>query len=133
MTYPDEYLIGVQLFNRGDYFEAHEVWEDLWRATAGPDRAFYQGLIQVAVGLCHYYNGNSMGACRLYHRFRGYLNGFQPSFQGLDLDAFLGSLERLFEPALQAEPNETVWLDQSLVPPVTLEPAPQAWPAIPDL
>ena len=25
------------------FFEAHEVWEDLWHDTAGPDRRFYQG------------------------------------------------------------------------------------------
>ena len=35
-SYDPRYLAGIVLFNRGDYFEAHEVWEDLWMETAGP-------------------------------------------------------------------------------------------------
>ena len=33
--YDRRYLAGVVLFNRGDFFEAHEVWEDLWMNCAG--------------------------------------------------------------------------------------------------
>jgi uncharacterized protein len=53
---------GIVLFNRGHYFEAHEVWEDLWRATAGPLKVCYQGLIQAAVGMHHLSNLNEAGA-----------------------------------------------------------------------
>jgi len=42
-------------FNRGDYYEAHDVLESLWleegRQAAGA--AFYQGLIQLAGGFVH--------------------------------------------------------------------------------
>lgn len=41
-------------FNRGDYYEAHDVLEHLWlRDKTGPDGAFYQGLIQLAGGFVH--------------------------------------------------------------------------------
>ena len=53
--YEPRYLAGIVLFNRGDYFEAHDVWELLWQETFGEDRPFYQGLIQAAVGLCQWY------------------------------------------------------------------------------
>src|SRR5437870_5603927 len=53
---------GINLFNRGQYFEAHEAWEDLWRSTRGPLRLFYQGLVQAAVGLHHLRQGNRNGA-----------------------------------------------------------------------
>ena len=53
---------GVKFFNAGSYFEAHEVWEDLWRETAGPVRRFYQGLIQAAVAMHHLERGNLAGA-----------------------------------------------------------------------
>lgn len=46
---------GVALFNAGHYFEAHEVWEDLWRSLPLPERRFLQGLIQIAAGF-HKYN-----------------------------------------------------------------------------
>jgi predicted metal-dependent hydrolase len=53
---------GIIFFNSGRYFEAHEVWEDLWRETFGDLRLFYQGLIQTAVGLHHLSRGNLIGA-----------------------------------------------------------------------
>src|SRR5688572_23543237 len=52
---------GIIFFNGGRYFEAHEAWEDLWRETTGPDRLFYQGLIQAAVGLHHLTQHNKVG------------------------------------------------------------------------
>jgi len=54
---------GLILFNSGKYFEAHEVWEDLWRGIEDPQqKACCQGLIQAAVGLHHLKNGNTLGA-----------------------------------------------------------------------
>lgn len=53
---------GIGFFNEGRYYDAHEVWEDLWRETPEPRRRFYQGLIQAAVGLYHLQNGNDRGA-----------------------------------------------------------------------
>jgi uncharacterized protein len=53
---------GINFFNEGQYFEAHEAWEDLWRPTRGPLRLFYQGLVQAAVGLHHLNHGNLNGA-----------------------------------------------------------------------
>src|SRR5262245_33377956 len=54
---------GCFLFNNGKFYEAHEVWEDLWRATAHPGlKTCYQGLIQAAVGLHHLGRQNRIGA-----------------------------------------------------------------------
>ena len=40
---------GAALFDRGDYFDAHEVWEERWLSTGEPnERLLLQGLIQVA-------------------------------------------------------------------------------------
>src|SRR5437868_2828922 len=74
--YDPRYLAGIVLFNRGDFFEAHEAWEALWMDTAGPDKRFYQGLIQAAVGLCHFCNGNVRGAAKLYHSSRDYMSRY---------------------------------------------------------
>ena len=60
------YHDGIHLFNERDFFEAHEVWEDLWHATHGEARDFIQGLIQVTSALHHFGNGNMRGA-RLLH------------------------------------------------------------------
>ena len=49
--YEPRYLAGILFFNSHDFFEAHEVWEDLWADSHDDERRFYQGLIQAAVAL----------------------------------------------------------------------------------
>jgi predicted metal-dependent hydrolase len=46
-----EYLFGIDLFNNGYYWEAHEAWEALWNATGrrGAAADFLKALIQLAV------------------------------------------------------------------------------------
>lgn len=39
---------GARRFDAGRWFEAHETWEDAWRAESGDVRRLLQGLIQVA-------------------------------------------------------------------------------------
>jgi hypothetical protein len=86
--YDPRYLAGIDLFNRGEFFDAHEVWEDLWHDTAGPDRRFYQGLIQAAVAVHHATNGNERGARRLFHSARRYMSAYPSRHLGLDVDDF---------------------------------------------
>ena len=88
-TYDPRYLEGIRHFNERAFFEAHEVWEDLWHDEQGPSRRYYQGLIQVAVCLHHFRNGNTRGARKLYHSSRGYLEAYRPQHRGLDVDQLL--------------------------------------------
>jgi uncharacterized protein len=44
---------GRAAFNRGEYFQAHEHWEEAWRELDGVERTVVQGLIQIAAGLHH--------------------------------------------------------------------------------
>ena len=53
---------GITLFNAHEFFQAHEVWEDVWRATPGPEKGILQSLIQIAVALHHHSTGNRDGA-----------------------------------------------------------------------
>jgi uncharacterized protein len=127
--YDPRYLAGIVLFNRGDYFEAHEVWEQLWMDSAGPEKRFYQGLIQAAVGLCHFCNGNVRGAVKLYHSSRDYMNRYGANYLGLDNERFWQQMTACFEELLAApEPTKRIEPQEELLPTVTLAPAPEAWP-----
>jgi predicted metal-dependent hydrolase len=59
---------GRAAFNRGEFFEAHELWEEVWRELAGDSRALVQGLIQIAAGLHHLQRGRQRPAARLLAR-----------------------------------------------------------------
>jgi len=84
MAYDEKFVHFVVLFNVDrDYFECHEVMEELW-LEEGRNR-LYQGLLQVAVGLHHWSNDNLSGAVKL---FTAALEKLQPTgdvWQGLDL------------------------------------------------
>jgi predicted metal-dependent hydrolase len=91
--YPPLYLQGIELFNDCEYFEAHDVWEELWADYQGPLRHFYQGLIQAAVCLHHFGNGNTRGARKLLNSSTKYLEQYCPMQEGLDLDKFLAEMQ----------------------------------------
>jgi predicted metal-dependent hydrolase len=127
--YDPRYLAGIVLFNRGDFFEAHEVWESLWMETYGPERPFYQGLIQAAVGLCHFCNGNVRGAVKLYRSSRDYMQRFGSPYLGLDQEAFWRQMDRCFaELAATPEPERGTPIREELIPEIALNPAPEEWP-----
>lgn len=121
--YPALYLAGIEHFNACDFFESHEVWEELWTDYQGPSRKFYQGLIQAAVALYHFGNGNIRGARKLYHSTRGYLEPYGPLYMGLDLQKFLQEFERCFaEVAASQEEFPKIEIDPELIPEIHLAP-----------
>ena len=61
---------GAQLYAEGRYWEAHEAWEKVWRATEDPQtRLLLQGLIQVCAALYKVYEKrDAAAAARLFQR-----------------------------------------------------------------
>jgi hypothetical protein len=128
-AYDPRYLAGILLFNEGDFFGAHEVWEDLWSESHGDERRFVQGLIHAAVGLCHFGNGNLAGAVKLYRSARDYMRPCGSPFLGLDADAFWRQMDRCFGPLLaEAMPDRLLRPQEDLLPTIALDPPPSAWP-----
>ena len=81
---------GLHLFNADEFYEAHEVWEDVWRPLSpSRDKQFLQGLIQIAVGLHHHSTGNCVGALSLLKRGTRNIRDFRTDFLAIDVDGFL--------------------------------------------
>jgi hypothetical protein len=130
-AYDDRYLAGILLFNARDFFDAHEVWEGLWMTCAGPERRFYQGLIQAAVALYHFGYGNLRGALKLYQSSRRYMEAYGEVFLGLDIPAFWRAMERCFAEALAAPaPDVQLRPPEDRIPLLTLDPTPAQWPDV---
>jgi len=92
---PEEEVMrrGAALFDDGLYWEAHEVWEEVWRMRAGqPDRDFLKGIIQGAAGMWHATQGNHKGAVSVMGRAVEYLEPYRPAKDGIDVDALIASL-----------------------------------------
>jgi predicted metal-dependent hydrolase len=88
---------GIIFFNAGLYFEAHEVWEDLWRPAYGPDRTFYQGLIQAAVGMHHLARGNLNGASSQLQKALSKLEKYPDTFRHIDNEKLVEQLRSVLD------------------------------------
>ena len=89
---------GVDLFNAGEWYAAHDLFEELWHETADPERRSLQGILQVAVAPLHLQRGNRRGAPILFGEALGRLK--RPGTPDLGLD--MASLCRAAQQRLEA-------------------------------
>jgi uncharacterized protein len=94
---PDYTTHGKQLFEHGRqefldgrYFEAHDIWEELWQRLLGSDRRYLQGLIHLTVGAYHFENGNARGARSQWKKAALKIGEYPKGHWGIDVSAWLG-------------------------------------------
>ncbi len=93
------FLAGIDLFNGGSYWHAHEAWEDAWKIETDPQiRLFYKGIIQTTAALVHWQRGNPRGLTLNWRKARAKLSALPPHFHDLDLDTLIELMDR-FEAA----------------------------------
>ncbi len=118
------YLDGISLFNNHEFFEAHEVWEDIWHEAYGTKFEFYQGLIQCAVALEHYRRSNPRGVVSLYDSYRKHLRDVPDVFMGLDVGKLKAEMREALKPVIEANPlpdKGQIELDLSRTPKIALQ------------
>ena len=78
---------GVTLFNRGRYLDAHQRWEAYLADAAGDERAFLEGLVQLATGLhLRTERGGTRGSEHLIARALVSFEDFRPAAHGIDVE-----------------------------------------------
>jgi hypothetical protein len=89
------YLYGVDLFNHGYWWEAHEAWEALWLAAGQetPTGRFLQGLIQIAAAQLKRFTGEARGARLLTGSGVAKLAVAEPVFLGIEVAPFSAAVE----------------------------------------
>ena len=85
---------GIAHFNRGEYFEAHESWEEIWLASAEPEKTFLQGMIQIAAAFHHYNRKNLRGTTSLLRAGLAKLEGFPSRYHGIALESLRRAVRR---------------------------------------
>ena len=84
----------VELFNDGEWYDAHDVFEDLWHETADPHRRCLQGVLQVAVAQLHLQRDNRRGATILFGEALGRLKRPGTPDLGLDIKSLCATVEQ---------------------------------------
>lgn len=79
----DALALARELLGAGRPFFAHDVLEAVWKVSPNGERALWQGLAQVCVGLTHHQRGNAAGAARLLRRGAETLGPARPA-HGVD-------------------------------------------------
>jgi len=110
-------------FNRGDWYDCHETLEDLWIGSEDETRWFYQGILQIAVALLHWRNGNYGGAISLLVSGVNYLQRVNPVCQRIEVGALAADADRFREELIRLGPERMVELPDSLIPKMRLAPA----------
>lgn len=111
------YLGYFDCFNKGLYYEAHDVLEELWLGCRrGPDDAFYKGLIQLAGAFVHLQKQRSGPARALFRLARTNLSTYPRHHHRLDIQRALRLIDCWHDRSVAAEAGGT---------PLAIDPAPR--------
>jgi uncharacterized protein len=103
---PQEFWQGVAEFNRGEFYACHDTLEALWMEASEPDKRFYQGVLQIAVGCYHLENSNWRGAVILLGEGIKRISDYQPIYEEIDVTQLLIDSNRLLQELQQIEPEQ---------------------------
>lgn len=96
LPYDRLYIQFIKLFNEErDYYQCHDVMEELWLEEGR--RPLLQGLLQVAVGLHHFQNGNRPGAIKLLTAALQKLDAYPDIILGIDLQQLRNDSEETLD------------------------------------
>lgn len=88
----EELRRGLEQVRGGQYFEAHESFEDAWRAAEPEEKDFFQGLVHVTVAWYQARRGNRPGCERQLAKAQRRLAAFVPEHRGVDVALLLRSV-----------------------------------------
>jgi predicted metal-dependent hydrolase len=114
-TVTSSYKRGLALARAGAFFEAHEAFEDAWRACERAERDFFQGLVHVVVSAYQETRGRPVARERQRVKALNRLAAYTPAHRGLDVELLLAALQ-----AAEADPREHL-VERDAQPPVTVE------------
>jgi predicted metal-dependent hydrolase len=114
-------LQGLQFYNLGEYFEAHEILEAAWRQDQTPGRELYQGVLQVGIAYLQIERGNYTGALKMFLRARRWLDPLPDQCRGVEVAQLRQDAQRA-QAALKALGRERMAeFDRSLFRPVLFQ------------
>ncbi len=113
-------LRGIEQYNGGFFFEAHETWEELWLQSPLPTRTFLQGIIQLAAAFVHLMRHEYTGTIRLLGHALEKLDGFPADVMGVDASRLVTEAGRARDELAALGPQRFEEWDQGAIPRIHL-------------
>lgn len=111
-------LEGLEAFNRGEYFEAHEYLEEAWNEDQSQAKELYRAILQVAVAYMQIERQNYNGAAKMFLRVRQWIDPMPDNCRGIDIGRLRDEARRVHEALLRLGPERIAEFDRSLLRPV---------------
>jgi len=124
LTYPIEYIAGIDLYNAGEYHAAHDAWEERWMGPVGPEeKLFLQAMIQSAVAFHHLQIGRPGAARRMYLMAKEKFDRLNTGvYMSLDLVEYQQQLDRALSWLLSVEDPRELEQPEFDAPVICLQP-----------
>lgn len=113
---------GLEEFNRGEYFEAHDSLELAWMEDQGPGRELYRAVLQVAVAYYQVERANYEGALKMFLRMRRWLYPLPGSCRGINIDKLREDAHAVHTLLVELGPDGISRFDLELLKPVEYKP-----------
>ena len=111
-------LKGLEKFNRGKYFEAHDLLEIAWMEDQSPGRDLYRAILQVSVAYYHTLRGNYNGAVKMFLRMRKWLDPLPEICRGINIGKLRHEARTVHQEMLNLGADRISELDLSMMKPV---------------
>jgi predicted metal-dependent hydrolase len=126
------YLRGIEFFNKHEFYDAHELWENLWHEEHGEAKNFIRGLIQYATALHHFEARNLKGTRLLYEMGTELLKPYGTVFWNLPVHKLITDMTQCVKGILEFQQDQLpgrydpkkedfpVKIDEELIPKIKL-------------
>jgi len=108
-------LKGLEEFNLGNYFEAHEYLEEAWNEDETAGRELYRAILQVAVAYLQIERGNYNGAIKMFLRVRQWIDPLPDECRGVNVAKLRGEARAIHEELLSLGKQQLSRLDRRLM------------------
>ncbi|HEY9752730.1 MAG TPA: DUF309 domain-containing protein [Coleofasciculaceae cyanobacterium] len=111
---PAEFWLAITQFNQGHFYDCHDTLEALWIEATEPDKAFYQGILQLAVAFYHLGNDNWRGAVTLLGEGLGRLSRYPEVYAEIQVDQLIQGAAAILKHLQQGGPEQVTQVRQDL-------------------
>ena len=117
-TPPDLFYIGLEEFNRGEYFEQHETLEELWASEPRLIRRLYQGILKIGVGFYKLRLGSYRGTVNHINGGIAYLQLFEEGCFGVETARLIREATEVRDRVMELGPDHMGEFDLQSLPKV---------------
>jgi uncharacterized protein len=109
---------GIELFDQGEFYKAHDSLELAWMNTRSPDRNMYQGILQIGLAYYQISRGNYRGAIKMFIRGQRNLKPLGDTLLGVDLNKLREDARAVEKAVRHLGPGHLDELDKRIIKPI---------------